>query len=470
MQVKREPLSASIKTGWAIGELAIAAYVGVNMAFMLYYCTDALRIPPAIAGVALFVPRLLVAFADPIMGVISDRTGSRLGRRRFYLAIGAPFLGLAVALLFFVPPSLALQPKVAFLVLAFLLSNAAMTVFNVPHSAMAAEMTSDYAGRTNLMGYKMMAARAGILIISFAGPLIFNSVGDLAEGFRHFGLMAGIFMTATGLWAFFATGSAPRVERPLHKFELRAEIAAVQNNRPFRTLLTVFLLQNIATGANATIAIYFLIYEMHFASREIALFLTIAGISGLIATPPWVRVAHWLGKKNAFRIGLSLSALYLSSLLFITPSLAQIMLGIIIFAGMVEGGNQLMPNSMVPDCVEADEAVTGERREGAIFGAWSLCLKLGMTLGALVASFGLSLFGFVGGTAPMAQSATALLGIRLMYAGLPAVLILAALVLLSRYDLTEQKFRTLRAEVAARRDRDTLNVQRALEAENRVGV
>ena len=60
-------LSPITSIGWAIGELAIAAFVVIQMAYMLYYCTEALHIPPALAGLALMIPRLLDAFADPLM-------------------------------------------------------------------------------------------------------------------------------------------------------------------------------------------------------------------------------------------------------------------------------------------------------------------------------------------------------------------------------------------------------------------
>src|SRR4051794_35699881 len=95
-------LRPGIKAGWAVGELAIAGYIGLSMAFMLFYCTQVLAIPPALAGIALLVPRLIDAFSDPLMGAISDRTRSPRGRRRFYLLIGAPLLAISFGSVFFV--------------------------------------------------------------------------------------------------------------------------------------------------------------------------------------------------------------------------------------------------------------------------------------------------------------------------------------------------------------------------------
>ena len=75
-------LTTSVKVAWAIGEIGIAIYVGVTMTFFLFYFTEAHHIAPAIAGVALLIPRLWDGITDPVMGVISDRTRSRAGRRR----------------------------------------------------------------------------------------------------------------------------------------------------------------------------------------------------------------------------------------------------------------------------------------------------------------------------------------------------------------------------------------------------
>jgi GPH family glycoside/pentoside/hexuronide:cation symporter len=107
---------------------------------------------------------------------------------------------------------------------------------------------------------------------------------------------------------------------------------------------------------------------------------------------------------------------------------------------------------MVPDTVEVDQARTGIRREGALFGAWGFCRKLGMTAGAFLVSLALAGFGFVQGAGPDAQSAEALFGIRAIYTGVPLGLWLAAIAFLMRYDLTEARFNALKAEILARQN------------------
>jgi GPH family glycoside/pentoside/hexuronide:cation symporter len=445
-------LTSSIKAGWAVGELAIAAYIGLQMGFMLFYCTNVLAIPPAIAGIALLVPRLLDAFSDPLMGAISDRTRSSLGRRRFYLLIGAPLLAVSFGAVFFVDPSLPLGWRVGLLMVLFLASNLSVTVYEVPYSAMAAEMTTDYRQRINLTGYKMMAARAGIIMALFVGPLIFRSGADFVQGFRYLGLAAGVFILVTGLFAFFATRRAPRIDSVAHAFSLGAEYKAIVANKPFRILWLTALFQNFAIGASSTTLIYFVIYVMRMDAQMAGPYLAIAGITAAIVTPAWVYVARRLGKRRAYFAALATAALLAGLISLVSAGLSLVLFLLLALAGMADAGTQLVPNSMVPDTVEADELRSGERREGALFGAWGFCRKLGMTVGAFLVSLALAAVNFHQGLGAELQPASAITGIRLIYAALPCGLWLAAMVVLTRYDLTEAKFNAIKAELMARRE------------------
>lgn len=444
-------LTTAIKLGWAIGELAIAGYIGLSMAFMLYYCTDVLAIPPALAGIALLIPRLLDAVSDPLMGALSDRTASTMGRRRFYLLIGAPLLAISFGSVFFVDPDLPLYLRVTVLMLLFLASNLAVTVYEIPYSAMAAEMTTDYRQRISLTGYKMMAARIGIILALFLGPLIFRSRDTLAEGFRFLGASAGLFILITGLWAFFTTRDAPRIDAVVHRFSLRAEYSAIVGNKSFRILWVVFLFQNLAIGASSTTLIYFIIYAMRMDAQLAGPFLAVGGIAAAVATPAWVLIARRLGKRRAYFVALAAAALLAGLISFITPGMAVVLFVLLAIMGAADAGTQLVPNSMVPDSVEVDEVQTGERREGALFGAWGFCRKLGMTLGAFLVSLALAGVGFRQGASAALQPTDAVTGIRLIYAALPCGLWVAAMFALTRYDLTEAKFNAIKAELLARR-------------------
>jgi GPH family glycoside/pentoside/hexuronide:cation symporter len=446
MDDRNHTLPRYIKIAWGIGELGIAFYVGVTMAFFLFFLTEAHGISPVLAGAALLIPRLWDAITDPFMGAISDRTRSRMGRRRPFLLVGSLLFGLTFWLV--LSPSTAQSElgKAAYFTAMYLLVSTAYTIYDVPYSSMAAEMTGNYRERTNLIGYKMMAARLGIIMSAIVSPLIYNSQETLAEGFALLGAVGGVFITVTGLVAFFATSKAPRTEVLPERFSLREEITAVIQNRPFANLFIVFLLQNLAIGASATTLIYFITITMAVTPNLIGPLFAVAGVTALVATPGWVIIGGRIGKKPAYARAMLINMAVALAVFFLPPSLAMLLFGIYVVNGAADAGSQLMPNSMVPDTVEVDELRNGVRREGAIFGAWSFCRKAGMAGGAFLASICLSLFGFVSGGAEQTEAAH--LGIRIAFSLLPLLLWLGAFKWLSRFKLDEASFNEIKSRLS----------------------
>ncbi|MBL8550531.1 MAG: MFS transporter [Hyphomonadaceae bacterium] len=443
-------LSLTAKLGWAIGELGIAVYVGVTMLFFLFYLTEAQGLPPAWAGLALLLPRLLDAIFDPFMGAISDRTRSKLGRRRLYVLVGSILYGAAFCVFLAMPDFSSQMSKVTFAVIAYIAASFAYSVMTVPYSAMTAEMTTDYRERTELVGYRMVAARLGIIGASVATPLIYASQASLADGFRLAGIVLGAFMTVTGLVTFFTTRDAPRIERPVQSSSIWKELRALTSNQPFVVLFLVFLCQNIAIGASATTLVYFLTFAMRADGAVIGPLLTVAGVAATVFTPPWVLVSKRIGKRPAYFLSLAIACVMALPAFFLPPSLLPLLFGVYLLSGIGDAGNQLLSNSMVPDTVEVDELKTGERREGALFGAWAFCLKCGMAAGAFLVSLVLDLSGFTGGGASE-QSEAALLGIRISYCIIPFALWAAAIVLLRFYSLDEARFNEVKGAIQRRR-------------------
>jgi len=448
MHNHRSLLSPYIKVGWAIGELAPATYVGITMIYLLFYLTEALGISPVVAGTCLLIPRLWDVATDPIMGAISDNTKSRAGRRRPYLCAGAILLGFSFYLMFAVPEFESVSGKVIYVTAMYILASTAFTIYQVPYGAMVPEMTSDYKERVTLSGYKNVAARVGILLSVTLGPYIFNSGDNLAEGFESLGLFFGSLMLITGLVGFFTTKNAPHVEATSSQLDILSQLKAVLKNRPFKILFSVFLYQNIAMGASATALVYYITSVMRADTTLAGQLFAVNAVTATLFTVPWVYIARRFGKTNTYFAGLMFTAAMTLPALFLPPSLYYLLFAVLFFDGIGNAAHQLLPASMLPDTVEVDEMNTGLRREGAYFGAWTFCQKLGMALGAFLVSVGLDLSGYVAGNAASAgQSDETVLGIRLVYALLPMVFWFAAMAMLRKYDLNEDKFNAVKAKL-----------------------
>jgi GPH family glycoside/pentoside/hexuronide:cation symporter len=180
--------------------------------------------------------------------------------------------------------------------------------------------------------------------------------------------------------------------------------------------------------------------------------MAVGAVTAMVATPIWVAIGRGLAKRKGYYIALTISTLAPLPVLFIQPEAYALMFVVLVIAGTGDAANQLFPNAMVPDSVEIDELRTGERREGAVFGAWAFCRKLGMTGGGFIASLMLSAFGFVQGASGEEQPESALFGLRIIYALLPMLLFLVSMLLLSRYQLSESQFNAIKGEIARKRE------------------
>jgi GPH family glycoside/pentoside/hexuronide:cation symporter len=309
-------------------------------------------------------------------------------------------------------------------------------------------MTQSYKERISLAGYKMVAARVGILFAGGLGPVLYNSKDNLLEGFSYMGLVFGAAMTITGLITFYLTRNVPRIEAVSHSINLRAEMAALWANLPFRILFFGFLFQNIAIGSSATMLVYFLTFAMLIDASLIGPLMLVAGVTSTLVTPVWVMVAGRLGKKETYLLGLTLAIVMALPGLVLPAVYYYLLFAIYFLSGISDAVNQLMPTSMIPDTVEADEVRTGKRREGTIFGAMAFCRKLGMAFGAFFASWILQVAGFIGGgMTPEMQTESGLLGIRIAYTLLPALLWLGAMMIVRQYALGEQQFDLIKNEI-----------------------
>jgi Na+/melibiose symporter-like transporter len=221
----------SAQLGWATGELGLASYAGVSSIYLLFYATETLRIPPAWAGLALLIPRLWNLVGDPIVGFVSDRTRTRFGRRRPYLLGGALVWGAAFFLLFNLP--LQSDPLLQALLFGgvFLLNNTGLTIYQVPYSAMLAELTRDYRERTRLVAYKEVAARGAILLTLLCAPFLLAHAATPKAGFAAIGSVFAGVIIASGLVAFFATARSETPADAVPHGRMTLQLAPLVENR-----------------------------------------------------------------------------------------------------------------------------------------------------------------------------------------------------------------------------------------------
>ncbi|HTH14229.1 MAG TPA: MFS transporter, partial [Spirochaetia bacterium] len=159
-----EKLSLKTKLGFGIGDLGGNLFFTALSFWALHYLTDVVGLAAASAGAALMVGKLWDAFVDPVVGMMSDRTRTRWGRRRPYLLFGALPLGLVMALFFAAPGLTGQAPLFWWALLVFALLNTAYSFVNIPYGSLTPELTADYHERTALNGFRFGFAVVGTLL------------------------------------------------------------------------------------------------------------------------------------------------------------------------------------------------------------------------------------------------------------------------------------------------------------------
>ncbi|MCF7825646.1 MAG: glycoside-pentoside-hexuronide (GPH):cation symporter [Candidatus Marinimicrobia bacterium] len=425
------------KIGYGLGDIGSNIFIVTTGMFLLFFMTNVLGVEPALAGLALLVPKLWDVISDPIMGAISDLTHSRWGRRRPYLLYASIPFGLVFFALFIAPNTSSQIATVFWVGALFALSCTVFTIYNIPYSAMVAEMTDDYNERMSITSFRMVGSSIGVLLAGgLAMPLV-DMGGGGAAGFRFMGMLLGVLISLFSLAGFWGTRGTKTLVAEKSMVPIKEQIRIAFRNTPFKLLMSMYTLQSLAIGILMAGQIYYVKYVMNMPESYVGLVSGVLFITAIVFIPVWVRIGVKLGKIRAYKIGIGILVVMLFSLLFTQPSQSKLFLMQMFFLGIGFSSFQLFPFSMLPDTIEFDELQSSLRREGIFSGVWASGQKTAYALGPSLIGFTLSFSGF---RVNAEQGASVSMGIRLVFCIFTAVLFLISLIPFHYYDLTESRF------------------------------
>jgi len=437
-------IALSQKIGYGIGDIGSNIFIVTTGMFLLFYLTNVLGIEPALAGLVLLIPKLWDVISDPIMGAISDITRSRWGRRRPYLLYASVPFGFVFFFLFVAPDIQSEIASVVWVGSLFALSCTVFTVYNIPYSAMVAEMTDDYNERMSVTSFRMVGSSIGVLLAGgLAMPLVEFGGGGFA-GFRLMGMLLGFLITLFCLAGFWGTRRVKTIVAHKPQISITEQIKIALRNTPFKRLLLMYFLQSLAIGILMAGQIYYVNYVMRMPDAYVGIVSAVLFITAILFIPVWVRVGIKLGKIKAYIIGIIILVVMLFSLLFTQASQPFFFFVQMFILGIGFSSFQLFPFSMLPDTIEFDELQSNLRREGIFSGVWASGQKTAYALGPSLIGFTLSISGFV--VAPD-QPEAVITGIRLIFCVGTAILFLLSLIPFWYYDLTESRFAEIKANI-----------------------
>jgi GPH family glycoside/pentoside/hexuronide:cation symporter len=439
-----DKLPVRAKLGYGVGDLGPGLMFSAVNFYFLYFLTDIVRLVPQLAGLAVMAGKIYDAVDDPVVGYLSDRTRTRLGRRRpFMLAAAVPF-GLAFALIW-LSPALSQAGRFWYAVGTFILLSTALAVFNVPYASLTADLTRDYDERTSLTSFRMLFSIVGTLFAGAATMMIVGLRPTEKEGFAFMGLVFGAVIALSALISVLGTRERAAAEDEGTNLPFVRGVKVALANRPFRAALAIYFLSQCAMTIVSALLIYYLKYVAGLGGQSSLVF----GLLLLVAVgalPLWVRLSAKMGKARAFALGLGIQALAMLVFSVLPAGATWAVYALVLVAGVGTATHYVFPWAMVPDVVEYDQLTTGQRRAGTFYGLWLLTQKIAAATGVMLSG---ALLGWSGYVAGAEQTARAIVGLRLGIGPLPVVLILAAGAFLLRYPINRSAHEAVVRRIAA---------------------
>ena len=422
--------------GYAAGSVGTGGFGTLPGLVLAYYLTDTLAVPALLATVVVIVPKVWDVLIDPAIGALSDREARRSGTRTRLMRLGAITLPIGFVATFAAPSALSPGMAALWVVVAFLLATTSFSLFQVPYIALPADLTDGYAERTRLMSWRIATLALTILLVGAGGPAIRDVAGGGHLGYLVMGvvvaavLLAGMLLCVRGVAGRRATPAEVAPGRSGVGSGYAEGLVALREHRAYRVLLTVFVLQAVATGIMLAAAQYVATYTLGSQAALTLLFVALVG-PALLVMPLWTRYAALVGKARG---------LATASVIFVVATLALIAMPVapawfayaaVALAGVAYAGMQLFPLAMLPDVI----STAGRERGGAMSGLWTAGETAGLAAGPVIVLLMLAAGQFVssGAGEVVAQPASAHLAILLAFSVAPAVLVLASLLVLRAY-------------------------------------
>lgn len=388
-----------IKFGYGGAEGAISLIYTMFYTYGMFFFTDVVQFSPAFAGIILGIGTLWDALSAPLVGLWTDNTKSRWGRRRpFLLAVILPFATVSW-LLFSDFNSSNCYSKIFFIIVVCAYFTC-FSLLNVPYTALAAEMTKDYDERTSLVTFRAGWSQI-VSIIGAAAPL------PIAAYFTNiFGTSAAGWSAMAGIFALFTIPMIFLTWRITRGRELYPENTVVRikdiikgplKNRSFLYIIGVYTFGLIAITILGGVGVYYMKYYLKFSENQISISLIIIFGCTILWIPLINYLSHKVGKRKAWFIFIGMWAIFqfVGVNFFITQENREMFffLGFIISGGVASV--YLIGWSMIPDVVEIDEYKTGYRREGLYFSIIYFMQKAACALTLLALGATLDIIGYI---------------------------------------------------------------------------
>lgn len=436
---------------YGFGDLAsqfVWTFVG---SYLTIYYTDIVGLAPAIVSVIMMGARIWDAINDPMMGAIAERTRSKFGRFRPYIAFGCPFLAIFAVLTFTNPFGGGSAAGAIWAAVTYIIAGMLYTLVNIPYAALSGVMTEDANQRNKINTSRNIGMNLGMVIVNaLSAGLALRFSGEGAEVANGHGYMMTALIYAIISIPLFLIVFATAKEKvqPMHgtqAFSFKDTVNNLVRNKYLMIITLIMLLQMTAFMGRIAVTSYYVIYCLG-SFTMIALIMTIPSLGGIIGSFFVPFFAKRFGKRAVLMGSMLIQAVGLLVIYFAPfDNITMVLVGCWIF-GLFNVGFP-MTLSMVADSVDYMELKTSIRTDGTAYATYGLATKVGNAIGGSIGVLLLAAFGYV---ANAEQTVEAMNGINIVVNLIPAILFILGATACLLWDMSDKDADEIREKLKAK--------------------
>ena len=397
----------------------------------------------AVLGAILVASRLLDGITDPLVGMLSDRTRTRIGRRKPWIIAGALLCMLGVSFWF--------RPSADTGALYFLIASIAVyigwTMVEIPHGAWLSELSSGYEERSYISGVRTTAIYMGYVLF-WLGPFL-PMFGGTEISPEVTGFLADVIVVLIVVTVFWAVLGAPQGRASQHETpDLRAAIKGLVANKPLRLYVAIVLSSWTASGMVAGLYFFFVSTYLAIPDRFPHIGLAVA-VVGFASSTLWGWAGARLGKHRTLAICNLSTVATLVAMATIDPGPSAYLSMLVIFSlsSFFSAGSTVAYYALMADIVDYDRLKQGINNAGNYYALITLFQKVGLGAGAGIGLVVASTFGFD----PQGQNeGLALTGFFIAFLGIPIFLNLVATVIAMLFPIDARRHAIIRKRLERR--------------------
>lgn len=446
---KRDGLLA--KLAYGCGDIYGGGSFLIVGVLILVFLTDVEGLSGTLAGIIIFIGKAWDAITDPFMGILSDRTRSRHGRRRVYFLYGSIPVLISWIMLWYSFGISGIVGKFIYYTFAYIFFSTTFTIVMIPYNAILADMTTDYNKRSSFTGVRLGFSAAAAIICAVVPAMITGAYADPKKGYLTMAIVFGIIFAAS--WIFVYLGTWENTKSSNEEGFSWKDWLSVFKNKTFRYYIRIFVASQMAIDIVMALAVYFLNVSLRKEYLFVPIMAAILGVQ-LVFIVVFSLLAQKFNKKIPALIG---AIIWIAASLIImlfspqTPDLVIIVVCALI--GIGAAGCNFISWSILPDISDVDELMTGKRREGLYSGVSTFLRKMagGLAVGGIGPLLDVFKYSEQAVKSDQIEPLTDI-GVKLMFCVLPIMFLLFMLFSLRGYKLGKKEYGLLHKLLGIYRD------------------